>query len=188
MRPRLLRAVALLIALLLGPAPAGALGWGGIEPAVTTLPEVRERWGPPTKETRGKQEGYETIQWVYEDAAAPGGMVRMIVDFGLLQPDGSKPQLVRALRLEPKPMVFGRATTVQAFGVPDRAGLQGDQPVLVYNQGLIVYLDKEGMTAIVLFFTPPLPPMAGGEGGGQAGSAPGPAGGAGQGEAAPPRQ
>ncbi len=87
-------------ALVLG-APASALDWGGIEPGVTTIEQVRALFGAPSKESRTKVESYGTIQWVYEDARAPGGIQRMTVDYGLLTPQGYKPTLVRVLRLEP---------------------------------------------------------------------------------------
>ncbi|HVQ77154.1 MAG TPA: hypothetical protein VMT79_16635 [Candidatus Binatia bacterium] len=173
--------LAVLVALLLTPGPAAALGWGGIEPAVTTLPQVRERWGAPNRETRAREEGHDTIQWVYEGQAAPGGMFRMVVDFGLLQPDGYKPQLVRALRLEPKPLIFGRQTTAEAFGAPDRVGTLDGVEVLVYTSGLVVYFDKEGTSVAVLLFTPPLPDLGGAAPPGGSG----PSGGAGAGGSAP---
>jgi hypothetical protein len=174
--------LALLVAVLLTPGPAAALGWGGIEPAVTTLPQVRERWGAPTRETRAKEEGHDTIQWVYEGEAAPRGMSRMTVDFGLLQPDGYKPQLVRALRLEPKPQIFGRQTAAEAFGAPDRVGTVDGVEVLVYTSGLVVYFNKDGTSAAVLLFTPPLRGLEGAAPSG--GSVP--SGGAGGGGSAPP--
>src|SRR4029450_11732500 len=85
-----------------GAPPAAARGWGGMEPTISTLDQVRERWGPPTMETRGREEGQDTIQWIYDGANAPPGMTRMTVDFGLLQPDGYKPRLGRALRRGPR--------------------------------------------------------------------------------------
>jgi hypothetical protein len=177
--------VALCLVALAVPPPAAAIGWGGIEPAITTLEQVRERWGPPTKETRGREEGYETVQWIYEGPAAPSGMKRMTVDFGLVRPDGYKRELVRALRLEPKPLIFGRKTVAEAFGQPDLQGIQDSVPMIVYNTGLFVFFDQQGETAVLLLFTPPLPP--GGAGGAPASTppAPGPGPGSGQGAPAP---
>lgn len=179
--------VALLLVTLAFAPPAAAIGWGGIEPTITTLGQVRERWGPPTKETRGREEGQDTLQWIYEGAAAPPGMTRMTVDFGLLRPDGYKRELVRALRLEPKPLIFGRQTVAEAFGQPDLQGIQDNVPVIVYNAGLFVFFDQQGQTAVLLLFTPPLPPR-GGAGSAPASPppAPAPAPGAGQGGSAPP--
>jgi hypothetical protein len=179
--------VALFLAVLVLAPPAAAIGWGGIEPTITTLERVRDRWGPPTRETRGREEGQDTIQWIYEGPNAPAGMTRMTVDFGLLQPDGYKPQLVRALRLEPKPLIFARQTVVDAFGAPDRAGIQDDLPLIVYDAGLFVYFDKEGQMAVLLLFTPPLPPRGdAGSAPATAPTAPAPAPGAAPGKPSPP--
>jgi hypothetical protein len=149
-------AVALWSAIALG-MPASALDWGGIEPGVTTIEQVRARYGAPSKESRAKVEGYDTIQWLYEDARAPGGIQRMIVDYGLLTPQGYKQTAVRVLRLEPKPKVFGRNTVIQGFGVPDGMSNQDGQDTFFYKSGLLVTFDKTGSEAVLLSFTPPQP-------------------------------
>jgi len=157
---------------------AAAIGWGGVEPVVTTAEQVRERWGPPSKEVRGKEEGYDTLEWVYEGPSAPGGFVRMTVHFGLLRPDGYKPNLVRALLLEPRREVFPRQTVIDAFGVPDKTGYNKEgYPLLMYEEGLLVYFDKDGEVAILLQFSPPFAPPGSG-GGGSGSAAPGPTPGA----------
>jgi hypothetical protein len=149
--------VATLCCVLAFATSASAEGWGGIEPGVTTIEQVRARYGTPSKETHAKVEGYDTTEWVYEDTRAPGGIQKMTVGFGLLTPQGYKPPLVRVLRLEPKTMVFGRATVIQAFGVPDGMTTQNDQAIFFYQSGLIVTFDKEGDEAVLLSFTPPQP-------------------------------
>jgi hypothetical protein len=155
---RAVLAVALLLALPIArPAPAPAEEWGGIEPGVTAAPAVRARYGAPTRETQGKVEGYDTSQWVYEGAQAPGGINRMTIEYGLLTPQGYKATLVRVIRLEPKAMVFGKNTIVQGFGVPDGATTQNDQETFFYKSGLIVTFNKEGTDAVILNFTPPQP-------------------------------
>jgi hypothetical protein len=156
---RLVRpAIGALLAVALGaPASGSAEEWGGIEPGVTTTEQVRARYGAPTRETRAKVEGYDTVQWVYEEARAPGGVRRMTVDYGLLTPQGYKPTVVRVLRLEPKPLIFGRNTVLQAWGVPDGAGTENDQATLFYNSGLIVTFNQEGTDSVLLTFTPPQP-------------------------------
>jgi hypothetical protein len=148
---------------LLGPAGAWAEQWGGIDPGATTIEQVRARYGAPSKETRAKTEGYDTIQWVYEAERAPIGLRRMTVDYGLLTSPGYKPTVVRVLRLEPKPKIFGRNTVVQAFGVPDGVTSQNDQDRFFYRAGLVVIFDKEGDDAVTLDFTlaqPEKPPAA----------------------------
>ena len=156
-----MRASTLALLLLLAIAgigsPAPAEEWGGIEPGVTSLEAVRSRYGAPTKETRAKVEGYDTTQWVYEQAQAPGGIQRMTIDYGLLTPQGYKPTVVRLIRLEPKSMVFGRSTVMQAFGVPDGTSTQNDQEIFFYKSGLLITFNKDGDEAIVLNFTPPQP-------------------------------
>ena len=74
---------------------AGAASWGGIVPGDTTLEQVRERYGAPSKETKQKVETYDTTTWIFEGPNAPSGINRMVVDFGLLKPDGFKPNVVR---------------------------------------------------------------------------------------------
>jgi hypothetical protein len=149
-------ALVLWSALVLG-APASALDWGGIEPGVTTIEQVRALYGAPSKEARAKVESYDTIQWVYEGARAPGGIQRMTVDYGLLTPQGYKPAVVRVLRLEPKPKIFGRNTVVQGFGIPDGISDQDGQDTFFYKLGLIVTFDKEGSEAVLLNFMLPQP-------------------------------
>jgi hypothetical protein len=139
------------------PASAPAEEWGGIEPGVTIADAVRARYGAPTKETQAKVEGYDTSQWVYEGAQAPGGIQRMTIEYGLLTPQGYKPTLVRVIRLEPKSMVFGKSTVVQGFGVPDNVVRQNDQETYFYKSGLIVTFNKEDTEAVILNFMPPQP-------------------------------
>jgi len=107
------------------PAGAWAAGWGGIDPGVTTMTEVRERYGAPSKETKQKVEGYDTTTWVYEGSNAPVGMVRMTIDLGLLKPDGFKPELVRVFVLEPKSHMFPLQAVMDGWGMPTAAGDQG---------------------------------------------------------------
>jgi hypothetical protein len=149
--------LALLAVVLLAPARGGAAEWGRIEPGVTTVEQVRSRYGPPTKQAQLKVEGYDTSQWVYEPGQAPPGLVRMTVDFGLLTPDGYKPSLVRLLKLEPKPLVFGRSTVLEGWGVPDGVSRQEGLLTFFYKAGLLVVFDKEGASATSMLFSPPQP-------------------------------
>ena len=157
--PALLRrfAVALATALVTAALPAAALaaGWGTIDPGTSTQEDVRARFGPPSRETHKKVENYDTTEWVYEGGRAPSGIIRMTVEFGLLTPQGYKGNAVRALRLEPKPMIFARNTIVDGWGVPDRMAEQGDRDVFLYESGLIVTFDKDGMSAASMVFMVP---------------------------------
>jgi hypothetical protein len=157
-----------LIAAVLGfalalPAGAGAAGWGGIEPGDTTLEQVRERFGAPSKETKQKVENYDTTTWIYEGPKAPGGISRMIVDFGILKPDGFKPNVVRVFVLEPKPNIFAVQTVIDGWGEPSAAGDQGGFPSMLYDAGLVVVFDKQTLWAESMTFTLPQPqaPAAG---------------------------
>jgi len=139
------------------PAAAWATGWGGIEPGETTMEQVRESYGAPSKETKQKVEGYDTTTWVYEGNKAPVGMVRMTVDLGILKPDGFKPNLVRVFVLEPKPTIFPLQAVLDGWGMPTAAGDQGGFPTMLYEAGLVVVFEKQGQFAESMTFTPPQP-------------------------------
>lgn len=151
------RAAALVCVFLLGALVrvADAAEWGGITPGSSTRDTVRERYGNSSRESRGTQEGYETTQWVYEGKRAPVGMKRMVVDFGLLTPQGYRADLVRSFLLEPKPRVFARDIVLRGWGPPDRAGVQDEQRVFFYTSGLVVYFGKDGTDALSMLFTIP---------------------------------
>src|SRR5262247_3240192 len=163
------------------PVAARAASWGGIEPGVTTLEQVRERYGAPSKETKQKVEGYDTTTWIYEGAKAPVGMTRMTVDLGMLKPDGFKPDLVRVFALEPKPLIFPLQAIIDGWGLPTAAGEQGGFPTMLYEAGLIVVFEREGQFASSMTFIVPQPfqvPSAGatpGAGGAAASPTPRPA-------------
>jgi hypothetical protein len=148
--------VALVVAGLLA-GPAAAEEWGGIEPGVTTIEQVRARYGAPSKETRAKVEGHDTIQWTFEGARAPGGVQRLTVDYGLLTPQGYKQTVVRAFQLEPKPKIFGKNTVAQAYGPPDAIAMQNEQETFFYKSGLVVIFTKDGTDTVMMTFTPPQP-------------------------------
>jgi len=145
----------LLCALLLLALPAFAAEWGGIVPGVSTADDVRTRHGAPTKSEKLKVEGYDTEQWTYDGARAPAGLRRMIVDLGLLKPDGYQPALVRTVRLEPKVGVFPRRWVLLGWGLPDGETTVEGVPTFFYHSGLIVYFDKEMTNAATMVFTVP---------------------------------
>jgi hypothetical protein len=154
MRSIRLIAAALALALAL-PAWAGAASWGGIEPGATTLEQVRERYGAPSKETKQKVETYDTTTWIYEGPNAPAGINRMVVDFGILKPDGFKPNIVRLFVLEPRESIFAVQTIIDGWGLPSAAGDQGGFPTMMYEEGLVVVFDKQTLWASFMTFTPP---------------------------------
>src|SRR6266852_5001674 len=158
---RSMRAVRL-IAIVLGfalalPAAAGAASWGGIEPGDTTLEQVQERYGAPSKETKQKVENYDTTTWTYDGPKAPAGINRMVVDFGILKPDGYKPSVVRVFVLEPKQSIFAVQTVIDGWGLPSAAGDQGGSPTMLYEEGLLVVFDKQTLWANSMTFTVPQP-------------------------------
>jgi hypothetical protein len=146
-------------------AAARAEQWGGIEPGVSTMETVRARWNSPSKETRQKVEGYDTAQWVYEGAAAPGGLKSMTVDFGLLAPAGYRPNVVRLLTLEPKPAIFGTSTVIHGWGEPDAIkGTAKADLSFFYHAGLLVFFDKDDFAFRMIFSVPqPGPPAQPGQ-------------------------
>lgn len=142
-------------------APAVASEWGQIKPAETTLTAVRARYGAPSRESMQKVEGYEAVQWVYEGPRAPTGIVRLTVDFGLLTPSGYRNDVVRTFKLEPKHDIFNRKLVLDGWGPPSRAGKEGDLEFFLYQEGLLVYFEKDGAGVIAMIFTPPQPAPAG---------------------------
>lgn len=171
---RAIRTVAAVLGLALAlPVAACAAGWGGVEPGESTLEQVREFYGAPSKETKQKVENYDTTTWIYEGPKAPAGMNRMIVEFGILKPDGFKPTVVRLLVLEPRPSIFGLQTVIDGWGLPSLSSDKNGYATMIYEEGLVVVLDKQGLWADSMTFTIPQPlrqaPAAG------AASAPAPA-------------
>jgi hypothetical protein len=137
--------------------PASAAEWGTIMPGTSTMEAVRARFGPASKATTQKQEGYDAAEWSYEGAAAPSGFTRLTVEFGLLTPVGFRADIVRDFTLAPKPGIFNRRTVINGWGVPDRVGRENDLEVFLYQEGLVVYFGKDGWQAELMVFTPPQP-------------------------------
>ncbi len=153
-----LRIAILALALSMGaPSVVAAADWGAISPGTSTIENVRERYGAPSRETRQKVEGYDTVQWIYEGARAPAGMKGMTVDFGLLTPAGFRANVVRYFVLEPKPRVFDRSTIVSGWDVPDGIGEEGGRKVFFYKAGLKVTFGEKEDDAISMLFTIPQP-------------------------------
>lgn len=152
-----MRATLALLAVLITATAALAAEWGTIVPGTTTMESVRAQYGGPTRTESQKLDIYDTTSWVYEGAQAPRGLVRLLVDFGILQARGYRQDVVRSFRLEPKPGVFTRGTVILGWGQPDRVGKQAGSDVFVYAQGLVVIFAKDGGPAQTMVFTPPQP-------------------------------
>ncbi|MBM4440260.1 MAG: hypothetical protein FJ027_07555 [Candidatus Rokubacteria bacterium] len=147
----------LALALLATAVLAEAAEWQTVRPGVSGQNDVRTQFGAPTRIASQKVEGYDSPQWVYEGAQAPRGMVRVVVDFGMLTPQGYRVDVVRLMTLEPRPGIFTRKTVTEGWGEPDASDVEGDKKVLRYRSGLFVYFDKEGWVAERMYFTPPQP-------------------------------
>lgn len=148
-------------ALALDAGAAAAEQWGGIEPGESTMAVVKSLRGTPTRTAKQKLDGYDTEEWVYEDAKAPGGIRRLTVDFGLVTPSGYRPDLVRSLKLDPKPGAFDKESIITGWGAPAGIGKEGEVDFFFYKEGLFVYFAKDGHGVATMTFTPPQPPPPG---------------------------
>jgi hypothetical protein len=157
MVPRRLPAGIVLLLALVAARAATAAEWGTLQPGTSTMEAVRARFGAASKTSTQKLEGYDAAQWIYEGTAAPPGLVRLTVDFGLLTPLGYRADTVRDFSLAPRPGIFTRQTVISGWGLPDRIGRSADTEVFLYVEGLLVYFDKEGWNAQLMMFTPPQP-------------------------------
>ena len=145
-------------ALVLGGGAAQAEQWGGIEPGETTMAVVKSLRGTPTRTAKQKVDSYDTEEWVYEDAKAPAGIRRLTVDFGLVTPAGYRPDLVRSLKLDPRPGAFDKESVLTGWGAPAGVGKDGEVDFFFYKEGLFVYFAKDGHGVATMTFTPPQPP------------------------------
>ena len=136
---------------------AYAAEWGSITPGTSTKGEVRALYREPTRAVNRTVEGYDVTDWIYERDRAPGGIVRLTIEFGLLVGSGFKPDVVRTFRLEPAPGVFTRRSIISGWGLPYAAGREGETPEFYYEEGLLVLFNKDGWNVEQLVFTPPQP-------------------------------
>ena len=148
-------------ALVLDAGAVAAEQWGGVEPGESTMAVVKSLRGTPTRTAKQKLDGYDTEEWVYEDAKAPGGIRRLTVDFGLVTPSGYRPNLVRSLKLDPKPGAFDKESIITGWGAPAGIGKEGEVDFFFYKEGLFVYFAKDGHGVATMTFTPPQPPPPG---------------------------
>jgi hypothetical protein len=148
-------------ALALDAGAAAAEQWGGIEPGESTMAVVKSLRGTPTRTAKQKVDGYDTEEWVYEDAKAPAGIRRLTVDFGLVTASGYRPDFVRSLKLDPKPGAFDKESILTGWGAPAGVGKEGEVDFFFYKEGLFVYFAKDGHGVATMTFTPPQPPPPG---------------------------
>src|SRR5438105_13619596 len=136
-----MRAFVAILALLVLTTAASAAEWDTIRPGESTQAAVREQFGQPTRVTSRKVDGYDSAQWLYEGAQSPRGLAKLTIDFGLLTPQGYKPQIVRVMELLPKPGVFTRQTVTLGWGVPQGIKTEDGIESVFYQTGLIVRFD-----------------------------------------------
>jgi hypothetical protein len=156
-----MRGAALVLGLLLLASVAHAAEWQTIRPGESTQEAVRAQFGQPTKVASQKVEGYDSAQWLYDGEQAPRGITRMTIDFGLLTPQGYKPEIVRVIQLQPKAGVFTRRTILLGWGEPQGIKTEPDAESVFYEAGLIVRFDKDGWIVTSMVFTPPQKPANG---------------------------
>jgi len=157
--------IALGALLVLAALPAAAADWDQLVPATTTQPQVRERFGAPTRtevvKVQAKGETFDTDRWTYEGAKAPPGVTRLVLEFGFKDDRGYRREVLRAFTMEPKAGVFHKGILAKGWGDPDRVGLDGGREVFVWASGLIAYFDtpEDIDPRLLLFGVPqPLPP------------------------------
>jgi hypothetical protein len=144
-------------AILLTAAAAHAAEWDSIVPGKSTFETVRARLGEPSTRATQKVEGYDTTDWVYEPDRAPRGIRRLAISFGLLSPQGFRPDVVRVFRMEPAPGVFTQRTVIAGWGRPSASGREGDFPALLWDDGLLVIFERDQWNVRQMIFTVPQP-------------------------------
>ena len=138
----------------------GAESWGGITPGETTRAGVERLYGRPSRERSVVDEGRTVAEWTYAEDRAPRGLVRMVVNYGLMSGDRFVPDVVRSLTLYPKPQVFPLTAISSGWGQPDAIGTEeaSGRPSFHYRtRGLLVVFDKTGSWAEMLLLGPRLP-------------------------------
>lgn len=154
-------AIALALGAVLTAPAVRAADWAAISPGSTTMEQLRALHGGPSRTQTQRVDGRETQQWIYEGTRAPAGVQRMIVDFGLLQRGAFRPDVVRALTLEPRPGIFNVDIVLQGWGVPHRESPPGQPIAFFYESGLVVTFADDGRTVTSMVFTPTQPPASG---------------------------
>jgi hypothetical protein len=152
--------LALIVTLLAPPGDLGAESWGGITPGETTRAGMESLYGRPSRERSIVDEGRTVVEWTYAEDRAPRGLVRMVVNYGLMSGDRFAPDVVRSLTLYPKPHVFPLRSISTGWGEPDAIGTEeaSGRPSFHYRtRGLLVVFDKTGSWAELLLFGPRLP-------------------------------
>jgi hypothetical protein len=139
----------------------GAESWGGITPGETTQAGVEKLFGRPSRERPLVDEGRTVAEWTYAEDRAPKGLIRMVVNYGLMANGRFVPDVVRSVTLYPKPRAFPVRIVFDGWGEPDAIGTEeaSGRPSFQYrSRGLLVVFDKTGAWAELLLFGPHQPP------------------------------
>jgi hypothetical protein len=134
--------------------------WGGVTPGETARAGVEALYGRPSRERPLVEEGRTVAEWTYAGEAAPRGVERMVVTFGLAIGGRFVPDVVRSVALYPKPHVFSLRSIANGWGPPDAVGTEeaSGRPSFHYRkQGLLIIFDKTGAWAEFLLFGPRQP-------------------------------
>jgi hypothetical protein len=155
--------LALIVTLLTPGREVGAENWGGITPGETTRADVERLYGRPSRERSMVDEGRTVAEWTYAEDRAPRGLVRMVINYGLMSGERFLPDVVRSVTLYPKPQIFTLPAISRGWGEPDAIGTEeaSGRPSFHYRtRGLLIVFDKTGSWAELLLFGPR--PSAGG--------------------------
>ena len=156
-RSRWTLGLALAVTLLAAGRDVGGESWGGITPGETTRAAVEGLFGRPSRERSVVDEGRTVAEWTYAEDRAPRGLIRMVVNYGLMSGGRFVPDLVRSVLLYPKPHVFTGRVIFDGWGEPDAIGTEeaSGRPSFHYrSRGLLIVFDKTGTWAEFLLFGP----------------------------------
>jgi len=145
---------------LLAGGDVGAESWGGITPGETMRAGVESLYGRPSRERSMVDEGRTVAEWTYAEDRAPKGLVRMVVNYGLMSGGRFVPDVVRSVTLYPKAQVFPLRAISSGWGEPDAIGTEEStgRPSFHYRtKGLLIVFDKTGTWAEILLFGPAQP-------------------------------
>ena len=152
--------LALSLALLTSTGNVGAESWGGITPGETTRADVEGLYGRPSRERTLVDEGRTVAEWTYAEARAPRGLIRMVINYGLMSGDRFIPDVVRSVTLYAKAHLFPLPTIASGWGEPDAVGTEeasGRHSFHYRTRGLLIVFDKTGSWAEILVFGPRQP-------------------------------
>lgn len=136
---------------------AGAEPWGGLVPGHSTLREVEQRFGRPSRERSVTEEGRTAAEWTYVGDRVPQGVERIVISFGFLRGGAFVPDLLRAIVVYPKERAFSLDVIIAGWGSPDAIGTDertGQHALRWDKRGLLILLDPGQKWAQMMLFAP----------------------------------